>query len=563
MDKSIFTIDENGFFYGVVSTGIFDTGFFETRTRQFFHIMRLSFLLVLLAAASGSLAQSPNIIYIMSDDHDADAISAYNKRFIATPNIDRIAKEGMRFTNAFVGNSICSPSRASLLTGQHSHKNGIRDNTTPFDSSKMTLPKILQQAGYQTFLSGKWHLHSSPTGFDKWKILPGQGIYYNPPMINMDGRITKEKGYVTDIITDNAIDWIKTRDPQKPFLLMLHNKAPHSNFFPKLKYLKINSRKEFQEPPTLYAEMRQHSQAWQILRMYILQDMRLCIDLKINPSFLMDIPELKPDSITINDYNVMFASIPKEDQAEMAAIYAERGKLVRQIYKDKKQLLKYKYQWYIQDYMSCIASVDENVGRLLNFLDASKLEKNTLIIYTSDQGFYLGENSWFDKRFMYDVSMNTPFLVRWPGKIKPGTVNTELIQNIDNAPTMLDAAGISVPVSMQGLSLLPVLTQKEFQLPRNNLYYHYYEYPIDSAAVTENGVMKGVVPHLGIRGKRYKLIYFYTIGEWELYDLKLDPDEQNNLIHNDAYKNTFLNMRQELIHLREIYDDTEPAGELH
>jgi arylsulfatase A-like enzyme len=525
--------------------------------------MRMVFLFIFSIVAADSLAQAPNIIYIMSDDHDADAISAYNKRFITTPNIDRIAKEGMRFTNAFVGNSVCSPSRATLLTGQHSHKNGVRDNTTRFDPSKMTLPKLLQQAGYQTFLSGKWHLHSSPTGFDKWKILPGQGIYYNPPMFNMDGTIAREQGYVTDIITDIAISWIKSRDPQKPFLLMLHNKAPHSNFSPKLKYLQINCQKIFPEPSTLYADMNHHSQAWQILRMYILQDMRLCIDLKIDPFYLMDIPELRPDSNTIAEYKELFASIPKEDQAAMAAIYAERGKMVRQIYKDKKLLLKYKYQWYIQDYMSCIASVDENVGKLLDFLDRNNLAKNTLIIYTSDQGFYLGENGWFDKRFMYDVSMNTPFLVRWPGKIKPGSVNTALIQNIDNAPTMLDAAGISVPASMQGLSLVPILTHNKLQLPRKSLYYHYYEYPIDSAVITKKGVMKGVLPHLGIRNKRYKLIYFYTIGEWELYDLKLDPGEHVNLIHNDAYKNTLLNMRQELINLRKFYDDTEPAGELN
>ncbi len=499
----------------------------------------------------------------MSDDHDADAISAYNKNFITTSNIDRIAREGMLFKNAFVGNSVCSPARATLLTGQHSHKNGIKDNITPFDTSKITLPKLFQQNGYQTCIIGKWHLHSKPTGFDYFKVLPSQGVYNNPPMINVSGDTIRQKGYVTDIITDTAINWINNRDKKKPFFLMLHNKAPHSQFLPKLKYLRVYSNKTFEEPNTLYADMSQHAQAWQSLRMYILNDMRLCIDLKIDPAYLENIPELKPDSNTIREYNSFFANVPKEEQAEMAAIFAERGKIVQQIYKDQKQLLKFKYQWYMQDYMACIASIDENIGKLLTYLDSNNLTKNTLLIYTSDQGFYLGENGWFDKRFMYDVSMNTPLLIRWPGKIKPNSVSTALVQNIDNAPTMLNAAGISIPDWMQGLSLKPIITHKQKELPRKNLYYHYYEYPIDSSTVTSKGIIKGVVPHLGIRGYRYKLIYFYTINEWELYDLKIDPAEQTNLIQNDKYKKIFLEMKMKLLNLRKKYDDHETAGELN
>jgi arylsulfatase A-like enzyme len=513
--------------------------------------MRL--LLPLLFVTIVSFAQQqPNIIYIMSDDHDADAISAYNKDFISTPNIDRLAKEGMLFKNSFVGNSICGPARATLLTGQHSHKNGMKDNRTRFDSSKMTLPKLLKTAGYQSAIIGKWHLVSYPTGFDYWKILPGQGLYYDPRMISMNGDTTVIKGYATDVITDEAINWLDNRDRQKPFLLLYHHKAPHRNFVPRLKWLEIFSKKTFPEPATLYANMQQHGKAWQTQRMSILKDMTLCSDLKVDPAVLSKLSSLKIDSADIRGYIAIMNRIPEPDRNKMKEIYSVRGKEIVKAWGNDSLVLKLKYQWYMQDFMACVATVDENVGRLLDYLDKNNLSNNTVVIYTGDQGFYLGENGWFDKRWMYDVSMQSPLLIRWPGKIKAGSVTTSLSQNIDYAPTMLDIAGVKIPGWMHGISLKPLLTGKEKTLSRKQLYYHYYEYPIDHY----------VVPHLGIRSERYKLIYFHTINEWEFYDLKTDPAEQKNLIASPSYKAVLLQMKKDLLRLRNLYDDHEPAGEL-
>lgn len=510
-------------------------------------------ILFLLSAIVSSAQQRPNIIYIMSDDHDADAISAYNKSFIKTPNIDRLAKEGMLFKRNFVSNSICGPVRATLITGQHSHKNGVIHNRIRFDSSKLTLPKLMQQGGYQTAIVGKWHLHSYPTGFDYWKILPGQGLYFEPRLITMMGDTSTYHGYATDVITDEAIKWLDNRDISKPFLLHLHHKAPHRYFFPPLRYIQEYHTKTFPEPPTLYADMEGHGTAWKLQTMSILPDMKLSSDLKVDPKYLMDIPALKPDSAEIAYYKAIFNRIPEPDRSAIKKIYEERGLLLQQLKPTGKELLKYKYQWYMQDYLACIASVDENVGRVLDYLDKNKLTSNTLVIYTGDQGMYLGENGWFDKRWMYDVSLQAPLLMRWPGNIKAGTVNTTLSQTIDYAPTILDAAGINIPSFMQGISLLAPLLHKIKMAPRNYLYYHYYE---DKADHT-------VAKHLGIRGERYKLIYFYTLNEWELYDLKTDPQEQKNLVSSPAHKATLILMKAELMKLRDLYDDHEPAGELH
>ena len=497
--------------------------------------------------------QAPNIIYIMSDDHDADAISAYNKRFVNTPNIDRIAREGMLFTKAFVGNSICSPARATLLTGQHSHKNAIKDNRTIFDTSKTTMPLLLQLAGYQTALIGKWHLHSYPTGFDYWKILPGQGVYNDPKMITMTGDTITEKGYTTDVITKQAIQWLDQRTKNKPFLLLLHHKAPHRNWIPPLKFLQTTSNRMYPEPPTLYEDMTLHSKAWQDQQMSILKDMSLCTDLKIDPIYLENIPEFKTTKEEAKEYASIFARIPEDERNAMKGIYAERGRLVQKYYTNKKKLLALKYQWYMQDYMACVSSIDENTGELLDYLDKNGLTNNTLVIYTGDQGFYLGENGWFDKRWMYDVSMGAPLLMRWPGKIKAGMISDELVQNIDFAPTMLDVAGVSIPSWMQGISLRAAMQDSKVKLLRSYLYYHYYEYPEDHH----------VAPHLGIRGKQYKLIYFYTYNEWELYDLVKDPSEQHNLIHSTKYASLVRRYKNELLKLRDQYDDHEVAGELH
>jgi arylsulfatase A-like enzyme len=489
----------------------------------------------------------------MSDDHDADAISAYNKNFIQTPGFDRIANEGMRFKRCFVGNSICSPARATLLTGQHSHKNGVKDNFTHFDGSRVTLPKLLQQAGYQTAIVGKWHLHSYPTGFDYWKILPGMGQYFDSRIITMQGDTVQTKGYASDMITEEAIQWLEHRDRNKPFVFFVHHKAPHRYFMPSLHYLEQFHKKKFPEPATLFADTAGRGSAWHIQTMSILRDMQLCSDLKVDPAYLMNDPELKPDSTQILYYRAIFRRVPDSDRQRMQEIYAERGKILQQQHPRGKELLKWKYQWYMQDYLACVASVDENVGRLLKYIDDSGLSQNTVVIYTSDQGFYLGENGWFDKRFMYDVSMGTPLLVRWPGKIQPHSVSNALVQNIDFAPTILDIAGAQIPDSMQGKSLVPILTGKQTSLDRPYLYYHYYEFGKDHT----------VIPHLGIRGDRYKLIYFYTVNEWELYDLKNDPREQQNLIHSPKHQSLIADLKRELNRQRDLYDDHEPAGELH
>ena len=514
--------------------------------------MRL-FILSLFLSCTCFGQQRPNIIYIMSDDHDADAISAYNKKFISTPNIDRIAKEGLLFTRSFVSNSICGPVRATLLTGQFSHKNGMKDNRTRFDSSKITMPKLMQQGGYQTAIVGKWHLQSYPTGFDYWKILPGQGLYFEPRLISMNGDTNTFHGYATDVITDEAIKWLNSRDPNKPFLLHLHHKAPHRYFFATLKYIQQFHNKIFPEPSTLYVDTAGHGTAWHLQTMSILHDMKLCSDLKVDPKYLMDIHELKPDSAEIVYYNAIFNRIPEPDRSSIKKIYEERGKLLQQLKPKGKELLKYKYQWYMQDYMATVASVDENIGRLLEYLDKNDLTKNTLLVYTSDQGMYLGENGWFDKRWMYDVSMQSPLMMRWPGHIKPGTVNTNMVQTIDYAPTILDAAGIKIPDFMQGLSLVPTITGKQKIIPRHNLYYHFYEYNADHT----------VLQHLGVRGERYKLIYFYPVNEWELYDLKTDPQEQKNLINSAAHQKILEQMKLELLNMRNKYDDHEQAGILN
>ncbi|HMU47781.1 MAG TPA: sulfatase [Chitinophagaceae bacterium] len=511
------------------------------------------FLFSLLLSLNSFAQQRPNIIYIMSDDHDADAISAYSKQLISTPNIDRLANEGIKFNKAFVGNSICAPARATLLTGQHSHKNGIKDNRTRFDSSKTTIAHLLSNSGYQTALIGKWHLHSYPTGFDYWKIFPGQGLYVNPRLITMNGDTITQKGYATDVITDDVIDWLEKRDPSKPFALFFHHKAPHRYFFPDLKYLEEFSKKTFPEPTTLYTDTTGKGSAWRIQTMSILRDMELASDLKIDPAYLMDIPGYKPDSTQIVYYHAILNRVPEPQRSRYKEIYAERGKLLRRLRPTGNELLKYKYQWYMQDYLACIASIDESIGKLLDYLDKKNLTNNTAVIYTSDQGFYIGENGWFDKRFAYDVSMQTPLLIRWPGHIHKSTVINEMVQNIDFAPTILDIAGVKIPNSMQGISLKPLITGERKKLSRKYLYYHYYEFVRDHT----------VIPHLAIRSDRYKLIYFYTANEWELYDLLNDPEEQTNLISSHQHKKIIEQLKKELLKLRDKYDDHEPAGELH
>jgi arylsulfatase A-like enzyme len=508
----------------------------------------------LLISLQSFAQQRPNIIYIMSDDHDADAISAYNKRLIQTPGIDRIAKEGMRFNKYFVSNSICAPARATILTGKFSHMNGHKDNQSRFDTSQYTFSKQLMAAGYQTALIGKWHLQTLPSGFDYWTVVPDQGKYYSPQFITMNGQTTTYRNeYATSLITKKTIDWIEQRDKSKPFMLMMHHKAPHRNWWPELKFAQKFSKMKIPEPSSLYADTTGREKAYRDQQMRILEDMTLCADLKIDPEYLNNIPHLKPSTADVANYKNLITDLPDSLRDQFKKLYSQRGETLKRLKPKGKELLKLKYQWYMQDYLATVASIDESVAQLLNYLDKTGLTDNTVIIYTSDQGFYLGENGWFDKRFMYDVSMQSPLLVKWKGKIKAGTISNALTQNIDIAPTILDIAGEKAPAEIQGLSLKPILTGQKNQLARNALYYRYYEYPIDHH----------VYPHLGIRTENYKLIYFYTVNEWELYDLKKDPAEKLNRVNDPSYQSIYNSLKQNLIDLRKKYQDHEAAGELN
>jgi arylsulfatase A-like enzyme len=428
----------------------------------------------------------------------------------------------------------------------------MKDNYHAFDANKTTFPQLLQQKGYQTAMIGKWHLQSYPKGFDYWKILPGQGLYYDPRLIGMSGDTQTYKGYATEIITDEAINWLKNRNPAKPFMMLYHHKAPHRNFVPLLKYAEKFSKTLFPEPATLAQDPSQFGKARGMQKMSILLDMTLCSDLKVNPAQLKNLPGFKYDSSDARNYYATINRIPEPDRTALVKIFEERGELVRKYHQNPKMMLKLKYQWYMRDYLACVASVDENVGKLLDYLDQHQLTNNTLVVYTSDQGFYLGENGWFDKRWMYDVSMKSPLLMRWPGHIKPGSQSSELVQNIDFAPTFLEVAGCEIPSWMQGISLKKHIEGKQKKLDRQELYYHYYEFPADHS----------VLPHLGIRNQQYKLIYFYTIDEWELYNMKKDPDEQVNLYANPTLRKTIDYLRTRLIELRQQYQDHEPAGSL-
>jgi arylsulfatase A-like enzyme len=487
----------------------------------------------------------PNIIYIMSDDHAYQAISAYGSVINKTPNIDRLANEGMIFQNAFVTNSICAPCRAVILTGKYSHLNSVKDNVDIFDTTQVTFARLLQKAGYQTAMIGKWHLKSQPKGFDFWKILPGQGDYYNPDFITPAGR-EKTEGYVTDIISDVALEWLKNgRDKSKPFMMMVHNKAPHREWWPGPDHLTMYDGITFPEPPTLFDDYSGRGSAAKQQEMTILNHMTLSSDLKIDPEDLNDI--YPQDERSINAYKYNYNRLNDQQRIEWNRAYIPMMEEFKNNPPEGRDLLKWKYQRYLHDYLACIASVDDNVGRLLDYLKVSGLDKNTIVIYTSDQGFYLGEHGWFDKRFMYEESLRTPLIVRWPDRIKPGSRCEQMVLNLDLAETFLDAAGESIPNEMQGMSLLPLMRGEKPDSWRNAIYYHYYEYP----------GWHMVKRHYGIRTERYKLIHFYyDIDEWELYDLLNDPHEMNNLYGKEGYEQITSDLKNKLDELKIQYKDT-------
>ncbi len=439
----------------------------------------------------------PNILFIMTDDHAAHAMSCYGSVINRTPQLDRIATNGMKFNHCFVVNSICTPSRAAILTGKYSHANGVTVFNR-FDGGQPHVAKHLKAAGYQTALVGKWHLFSDPTGFDYWNVLPGQGKYHDPELIEM-GVKKVVQGYATDIITDLSIDWLKRRDPGKPFFLCTHHKAPHREWSPDAKHAKLYEDVDIPEPASFNDDYSTRSRAAAEAMMRIDRDFRKT-DLKADPPAGLSGQALK----------------------------------------------KWNYQRYIKDYLRCIASVDDNVGRLLDYLQSSGLGTNTVVIYTSDQGFFLGDHGWYDKRFMYEESLRMPLLVSWPGRIKPGSVNDAMVLNVDFAPTFLALAGQPVPSDMQGRSAEPLLRGERPGDWRTSMYYRYYHYPQDHR----------VQPHYGVRDERHKLIYFNKLDEWELFDLKNDPRETNNVFRQAAYAGTVKKLQAELARLRSELNDT-------
>lgn len=494
----------------------------------------------------------PNILFIMSDDHAYQAISAYNDKLIETPQIDRIANEGILFTNASVTNSICAPSRATILTGKHTHIHGKIDNNFPFDTTNVTFPQILHQNGYQTAMFGKLHFGNNPKGFDEFMILPGQGDYYNPEFITSKGDTTI-MGYVTDIITDLTLNWLdKGREKEKPFLLMYLHKAPHREWIPAERHYKTFTQLTFPEPETLFDDYKGRGTAAKTAEMNLRKHMTVSADNKIYPEVARDLKIVEPSDWGFKVFQSKYKRFTEEQKAQWDAVYQPINEAFKKDYPDMtdEDYMRWKYQRYMQDYLACIAAVDENVGRVLDYLDQNGLSENTIVVYTSDQGFYLGEHGWFDKRFIYDESFKTPLMIRWPAKIKPGSVSEEMVQNLDYAQTFLEAAGIKSPDDMQGESFIPLLTGDPQQWKRDVAYYHYYEYPSVHA----------VKRHYGIVTKEYKLVHFYyDVDEWEMYDRLNDPMELNSVYNDPAYQDLKDSLTQKLYETRKYYKD---SGEL-
>jgi arylsulfatase A-like enzyme len=484
--------------------------------------------------------QRPNIIYIMSDDHAYQAISAYGgplKDYAPTPNIDRIAANGMRFDRCLVTNSISGPCRAVILTGKYSHLNGFLANEKqkPFDGSQETFPKLLQKGGYTTAMIGKWHLMSDPTGFDYWDILPGQGFYYNPDFINSKGRYN-EQVYVTDIITEKCLKWLKeVKGSGKPFMLMMHHKAPHREWQPGPNELSLYKNVTFPEPVTLFDDYSNRGIAEKTQDMTISKTMKIEEDLKM----YKDRSKMKTTGL-----NRMSAD-------QLKAWDNVYDPIIRHFYEANlsgEDLVRFKYQRYLQDYLACIAAVDKSVGKVLAFLKENGLDKNTIVIYASDQGFYLGEHGWFDKRWMFEQSYRTPLLIQWPGTTKPGSISKDMVSNVDLAETFLEMAGVKVPSDMQGRSMVSILNGRTPSDWRKEHYYHYYEYPGSHS----------VKRHYGISTNQYKLIhYYYDIDEWELYDIQSDPLEMKNVYSDPAYATVKTDLHKRLTSLMAKYKDSD------
>lgn len=509
--------------------------------------------------------QRPNILFIMTDDHTTQAMSCYGSELIETPNLDRIANEGMRFNNCYVTNAICAPSRAVILTGKHSHLNGVTDNAKVFDGSQQTYPKLLQKAGYKTAVIGKWHLGSSPTGFDYWSVLPGQGNYYQPEFIEMGDTII-EDGYVTDVITDKAIEWLNRQAKDQPFAMVYQHKAPHRNWMPAPRHLGVFEDKVFPEPETLFDDYTGRGSAAREQEMEIANHMWDAWDFKlaskeelddfganntlevINNAKHHDVAGANKREQDLEKLYRVYSRMTPQQQAQWHQAYAKRIAKYKKGNLSEKELISWKYQLYMRDYLACLLSLDDNVGRLLKHLEAQNQLDNTIVVYTSDQGFFLGEHGWFDKRIMYEECYRMPLLIRYPKAIEAGIVSNALSMNLDFAPTFLDYAGVDKPEDMQGTSLRPVF-ENNGQVPetwREATYYHYREFPS----------WHSVKRHYGMRTNRYKLIHFYNdVDEWELYDLERDPQELSNAINHPEYEELVPQLMKQLKELQLQYKD--------
>ena len=507
----------------------------------------LKFLLIITILVSSSCSKKeiqPNIVFIMSDDHAFQAVSAYGHNLNNTPNIDRIAEEGAIFNKGFVTNSICAPSRAVMLTGKHSFVNGKVDNVQPFNWDQSNFAKDLQNAGYETALIGKIHLKGKPQGFNHWSVLPGQGHYYNPKFIE-NGDTIQIEGHVTPITTKMTLDWLKnTRDKEKPFLLLYHQKAPHRNWMTEEKYLTLFDDKTFEAPFNYYDNYEGNGTAAKEQEMQVDGHAVWGHDFK----FLTN-----PITGKKTNFNWQLKRLTDAQREKWLAAYTPKNDAFREANLTGRDLGKWKFNRYIKDYLRTIQSIDDGVGEVLNYLDENGLTENTIVVYTSDQGFYLGEHGWFDKRFMYEESLRTPILMRYPKEIKKGIEINELIQNLDFAPTFLDYAGIEIPSNIQGKSFRNIVNQTHSEW-RDAIYYTYYEYPS----------VHMVKRHYGVRTHRYKLMHFYyDIDEWEMYDLEEDPSEMNNIYDNPEYVNIKDMMHERLVDLRNKYGDSDELNEMH
>lgn len=483
-----------------------------------------------ISCRNAAAAKRPNILFIMTDDHSSNAIGCYGSKVNETPHMDRLASEGMRMDRVFATNSICTPSRATILTGKYSHLNGV-PVFNRFDGSQPTVAKLLQKAGYHTAMIGKWHLGSDPTGFDYWNILPGQGVYHDPVFYDKDGSQTYP-GYVTDVTTDITIDAIKKCPPDKPFFVMSHHKAPHRSWEPDEKHRKMFENKRIPEPANLRDDYATRTDAIREQQQSVFRDMTRR-DLKLAP----------PPNLEGKERNQWLGVKPTEVEIEVDG--------VKKTLKGK-ELEDWKYQRYMQDYLACVQSVDDNVGRMLDWLDANGLRENTVVIYTSDQGFFLGEHGMYDKRFMYEESLRMPFLVRWPGTVPAKGTSEAIGINCDFAPTFLDLAGEPTPAEMQGRSFVPVWKGDTPSDWRDAMYYRYYHDPGDH----------NTRAHYGIRTATHKLIYFWKKDQWECYDLVADPHEMKNIYGDPAAQETAAKLKDRLYALKkELKDDDQFADD--